>query len=321
MKAKYVLEKIADNWIAKVFCLIAAIVVFMLHQTSVMSRKTFSIPLNVVADGVVAPIDGNRDFVRVSVRTSSDHISLASEDTVTAELNLNTYTQEGKYTVPVKIKLAPELYAVEPLEVRVIPEYVAMLLERKFDTYIAIDAAVTGTPAAGYSVTGVSVSPSTIFVTGPHSIVSAVARIPTEKIDVTGANQSRRVTTRLHNDNPLLKVDTSSEIVVEYKIEPTPLTRRFSNVPVSVRNLASGFAVTEEISPVSFDLNGTELALANYELDANVAYIDCSDITAPGVYDLPIDFYLPRGVTVSELNADIINVAISYAPEDASGTD
>lgn len=310
MKVNSILKKITENWVAKVLCFVVAIMIYTFHQTTIFSRKTFAVPLNVIANGSVVPIENHPDFVRVTVRTNGDQISMLNADTVTARIDLNTYVEEGSFDVPVSISISPELRTLEPLEIKVKPEYIPILLEKKLEEYIDVEASVTGNPAAGYVLTGVSVSPPTAFVTGPRSIVSAVESIKTDKIDVTGANQTTRVTSHLRNENPYLKVNTLNEIVVTYTIEPIQLTKHFSNIPVNVRNLSPMFLLNGSPGSVSFDLHGPEIRLSNYSIGADTVYIDCSAISEPGAYSLPVRFSLPLGVTARAINADIINVTV-----------
>lgn len=310
MKVNRILKKITENWGAKVLCFILAIMIYMFHQTTIFSRKTFAVPLIVVANGSVVPIENHPDFVRVTVRTNADQISMLNEDTVTARIDLNAYVEEGAFDVPVSINISHELRTLEPLEIKVKPEYIPILLEKKLEEYIEIEAAVTGNPAAGYALTGVSVSPSTTYVAGPSSIVSAVDRIKTEKIDITGVSQNTRVISHLKNENPYLKVNTENEVVVTYTVEPIQLTRHFSNIPVVARNLSPDFTLSAPVGSVSFDLRGPELRLANYSIEENAVYINCVEISEPGSYDLPVRFSLPVGVTVGAINADIINVTV-----------
>src|SRR5574344_2502172 len=164
MKAKRLLEKIAENWPAKVVCFVMALLLYILHQVSLLDRKTFTVPLSVVAEGGMYPMTDCPDYVRVTVRSTTENIAEAIQADITASLDLTTYDQEGTYSVPVSVHLSPKLLLMDPFEVTVKPESVFVRMEEKTLRYVPVMPAVSGEPVHGYIVKNMTVTPQTVQI-------------------------------------------------------------------------------------------------------------------------------------------------------------
>ena len=131
MNIKKLIEKISDNWAAKIICFALAIFIYIFHQVALLDKKTFSVPLKVESEGLLTPSSQIPPYVKVSVRTKSDSISAVSSAGIKAYLYLEEYTEPGIYSVPVSLKLSSDLMLVEPLEISVKPEILRVELDEK----------------------------------------------------------------------------------------------------------------------------------------------------------------------------------------------
>ncbi|MBQ9238489.1 MAG: YbbR-like domain-containing protein [Treponema sp.] len=313
MKLKVMLEKLTVNWGVLTVCFVIALIMHVSRQGMLFSHKTFAVPLAVISGGVLCPIEKYPDYVRITVRTGTDRIAAISENAITASLDLHRYTEPGTYTVPVSLAVTPELMAIEPLEITVHPESVPLHLEKKKEAYLTVSPSIAGTPFRGYTLTDVTATPAVVLVTGPQTIVDALAGVATTAVDVTGVRESGTATVTLVNRNPLVMIDAGVNVQVAYTVVPTPLSRHFEAVPVHTVFLPDTLMLAAAIAPVSFDLDGTELTLARYDAAVNTVQVDCSTITAPGSYELPIQFVLPRGVVVSNRSTDTVTVTVVWS--------
>lgn len=110
------------------------------------------------------------------------------------------------FSIPVQVldqeaKPVP-LAVAEPTEVIVAPAVAAAAVERE----VPVIADVTGTPASGYRVVSVTVSPNSIKLTGPTDQLAGVTSLRVPSIDVSQANESVTRTLR-----PNLPPGTSTE--------------------------------------------------------------------------------------------------------------
>lgn len=317
-------KNITYNWKTKVICVVLSILIYTFYQTQTIETKLLTVPLNTSTNSIVIPMDSYPSIVRVSVASSPSSILQISEEDITAILDIDTYTDEGKFNVPVKLILSDKiLHLPDTVEIkRVRPSTVNLMLEQKEDKYVPITPDVTGIPQRGYSIDSKEITsyPSTVRITGAKSIVDKIGSIHTEKIDVTGTSQSMRVSTKIRNENKNIKVDLPEEVVVSYTIIPTPSTVHYENIEVAPFNLDEKFVLTKPIPPISFNLNGTELMLANYSLATDDVYIDCSNITEPGKYELPILFFMPYGLTVEDKSVDKTSITVALKGQDTEET-
>lgn len=323
MKAKRLLEKIAENWPAKVVCFVMALLLYILHQVSQLDRKTFTVPLNVVAEGGMYPMSQCPDYVKVTVRSTAGNIAEAIQSDISANLDLTTYDVEGAYAVPVTVKLSPKLILMDPFEVTVKPESVNVKIEEKTMKYVKVEPAVSGEPLHGYTVKTSAVTPETVQVIGPRSIVDNTKQIYTDKIDISGLAGTKTWDVPLQNINSLLIVqsDDSQKFHVELDAEPEMLVRNFTNVPIKTVFLNPKFQITSKLPDISFDLQGTVTLLEDYEIDDTSVEIDCSSVHDTGDYELPVKFTLPSYLTVADKSFETVKVTVGNYTDADSQTD
>ena len=109
MNKKRLLDKILDNWPAKVICLIIAIFLYFFHQASLIDSKTFVVPLQIIENGMVMHVGNIPDSVSIVVRASDETIKSVLPTDISASVSLDTITKKGTYKLPVKITLSESL--------------------------------------------------------------------------------------------------------------------------------------------------------------------------------------------------------------------
>lgn len=311
MKVNRLLEKIAENWPAKVICFVMALFLYIFHNVSLLDKKTFTVPLSVVADGGMYPMTDCPDYVRVTVRSTTENIAEALQADITAALDLTTYDEEGVYSVPVSVHFSPKLLLMDPFEVTVKPENVTIRMEEKALRYVPITPALSGEPAHGYIIKDTAVEPETVQIIGPRSVVEKTKQIYTEKIDVEGLTDSKSYDASLQNINSLITIQSEKQrFRINLTVEAEPLVRNFTNVPVKIMFLSPRLEVKGSVPDVSFDLNSTVPLLESYQLDDNAAQIDCSAIKDSGTYELPVQISVPSSFAVENKSADTVKVII-----------
>jgi YbbR domain-containing protein len=311
MKANRLLEKIAENWPAKVICFVMALFLYIFHHVSILDRKTFTVPLTVVADGGMYPMSDCPDYVRVTVRSTTENIAEALQADITASLDLTTYDAEGAYSVPVSVHLSPKLLLMDPFEVTVKPENVTIRMEEKALRYVPVTPALSGEPAHGYVIKETTVEPETVQIIGPRSVVEKTKQVYTDKIDADKLSLSKSYSVSLQNINSLITVQSDKQVFrVNLTVEPEPLVRNFTNVPVKIMFLAPRLEIKGTVPDISFDLNSTVPLLEEYKLDDNTAQVDCSAIKESGIYELPVQLSLPSYFSIENKSADTIKITI-----------
>ncbi|MFA6855668.1 MAG: CdaR family protein [Treponema sp.] len=324
MKVNRLIEKIAENWPAKVICFVMALFLYIFHHVSILDRKTFTVPLSVVADGGMYPMTDCPDYVRVTVRSTTENIAEALQADITASLDLTTYDEEGVYSVPVSVHLAPKLLLMDPFEVTVKPENVTIRMEEKALRYVPITPALSGEPAHGYIIKVISVEPETVQIIGPRSAVEKTKQIYTDKINTAGLTDNKSYDVALQNINSLIAIQSEKQLFhVNLTIEAEQLVRSFADVPVKIMFLSPRLEVKGIVPGISFDLRSTVSLLDGYQLDENAVQVDCSAIKEAGTYELPVQISLPSYFGIENKSADTVKVIIEEksVTEEKTATD
>ena len=315
MNTKKLINAFTDNIIAKVVCLVAAILLYILHQVSVLEKKTFTVPLEVYSDGLYSNLTSVPQFVKVTVRTKADNINSVTPKEINASLNLNSFTDEGTYNVPVALSLSQSLMLLDPLELQVKPEFITVTLDEKVEKYVPVIPSVSGEVSHGYVIKAIEVVPSTVKITGPKKVVEKTNYIYSEKVNVKGAAKGFSVKVPLDNINRLVTAHEEEKFKVTVSITPAPSEQSFKGIVPALIHLDEKFITSGKIPPMSFTLAGTVPVMESFKLDSSSVYIDLSAVKAAGRYELPVLFSLPAGISVKEKNYENVTLELLRNPE------
>ena len=315
MNTKKLINKLTEDWLAKVICIAAAILIYVFHQVAVLDKKTFTIPVNVISDGLLINETAAPGYIRVTVRCSSDSIGVISPQAVKANINLNQYTEAGEYDVPIDISLASELMLIEPLEITVKPEYVTLVLDEKVEKFVQVTPSVSGEVSHGYVIKNIDIVPSTVKIIGPSKIVEKTNYIYTDKVNVKGAATGFSTEVGLDNINRLVHPQTEGKFKVTVSITPAPSEQSFKGITPKLISLEERFVNEAEIPPLNFTLAGTVPVMESFKLKDEHLVVDCSAINAQGRYELPVYFSLPGNISVKEKSYSTVTLVITDNPD------
>ena len=190
MNTKRLLDKILDKWPAKVVCLIIAIFLYFFHQASLIDSKTIVVPLQIIENGIVMQIGNAPKSVSVIIRAGEETIKSVMPSDISASICLDDITQKGTYKLPVKINISESLMEYDPFEIKMKDDTVTISVDRKAIKYVPIVPSVIGEVANGYEIESITMSPSTIEIIGPESIVNATEQIYTTRLNVSNAKNN-----------------------------------------------------------------------------------------------------------------------------------
>ena len=318
MKTKQLFEKLTENWQAKVICFGLALGLYVVHITSLLDRKTYTVPLKVVADGGMYPMSDYPEYVRITVRSTAENIAETLQSDFTATIDLTKYEKEGSFSVPVSVHLSPKLLLMDPFEIKLNPESVSMRLEEKTLKYVSVAPSLSGEVPHGYAVTKMSVEPATVEIVGPRRAVDETKQVYTSAIDVTALTVPKTFEASLQNINSLLAINPAKSYTVHVDVAEEPLVKKFTDVPVRLLFLPEALEAEGEAPKISFDVAGTVPTLEDYELSESAVYADCSVIDKAGTYDLPVHITLPSYFQIENQSAETVSVAIGSRRETQS---
>lgn len=89
------------------------------------------------------------------------------------------------------------------------PETVSLMLETQLKKVVSVKPYVVGLPERGFAIMETSVTPETITVEGPTSIVRKIRTIKTEPIDISGINNNLKYKATLNIANSNIRTNTN----------------------------------------------------------------------------------------------------------------
>ncbi len=67
---KRLIDKLLNNWLAKVVSLFIAILLYIFYNASQIDKKTFVVPLKIEENGIVMHVGSVPNYITVVVRTN-----------------------------------------------------------------------------------------------------------------------------------------------------------------------------------------------------------------------------------------------------------
>lgn len=205
------------NWLSLLVAILAA--VSMWYAVSVRDRLEAQIEVNIDYVGIPADLvvtDGLINKITVRLSGPETLLRAVTQQRLTQAVNLSDI-KKGTTVVPLSgDNLGPSLRAFELVDVQP-PRIVVKadtLLERSVPLRTVVDSPLR---SGALTIENVSVSPATVVLRGPESVVSNISGLPlTIMIDPTAAGTTVHQTVVL--DTPSLVTATPSSVKVQYTI-------------------------------------------------------------------------------------------------------
>lgn len=297
------------NWPVKLVCFVLAVFIYFFYLTATIQEKNLPVSLEVSSQGVTLPTQTLPTHIKVSLKGRPEDLARITEKNISALVNLDHYTEAGKYTVPVEILLAPEILGIEPLEVTADRSFLDITIVQKDRKQIPVEAEIQGTPASGYEISDISIVPSTIGVSGAKSILEALERVSTEAISVDEKRTSFSQKIPVRSESPLLAYN-EAEVTVTVTIQPTTTSRRFVDQTIYLYGVNPLFEAKTDPERLTFTLTGSQNQLEAFVPELHTVRLDCSVLTEPGTYELPVEVVLPNGIRLVSQSSRTAQVSL-----------
>ena len=206
---------ITEKWPVKVLSLAAAVILSIFYRMSSLETRFFTVPLSVESSDTLLPANSFPRSVKITARGEAEGIQPILAEDIEAYIDLGRYANEGVYRVPIQIRKKGTALGVEPLEVSVVPVDIHLLLEQKITRNVSVFPVLRGSVAEGYELTGQSLTPASVMVEGPRSMIDNHIEFNTEAIDLDRRNEDFSVMVNIKNDNPLLFIHGSN--ILEFR--------------------------------------------------------------------------------------------------------
>jgi YbbR domain-containing protein len=292
------LERLIDNWPAKIISLAVALVLFLFYRIINLEERFVNVPLELAVPKNFTPAGNYPKKVRVTLRGSEEEIFRILEEDIEAVVDLTKYSSEGIYREAVKIAKRGTALSTDMLEITVDPMEVTVALERKMKKSLEVVPDITGFPAKGYELSQFFITPSTVEVEGPESQIADLESIPTEEIDISGKQEDFTVRVPLIIDEGITIL--SGESVVEFHgvIHERVILKTFENIDIVTLDLEPDLNVVSAPSSGTIQVQGTQNVLFDTDPGQLQLVVDCSGIASPGTYTLPVKPDAPIGLLI-----------------------
>ena len=214
---------------------------------------------------IVAHTNSSQSFNPLEIQAVLD-LDKAQEGTLSYVLT------ENHILSPVKVQIT-----------RIHPSQITVRIEELIEKTFSIKPRYQGTPKKGYLMRDIRIIPDTLTMRGPRSVLEKLDHVSAHEIELEGLKES--VTMRVDLDLPRGNVQIIDQNVDFYSAEITidslPIKKRFSKVPVFLRNMD----YVSVINPGTFNVfvEGPEDLIQELNLDELYGEIDLSTFE-PGEY-------------------------------------
>jgi YbbR domain-containing protein len=286
--------RIVENWPPKVISVAMAIVLLVFHRMSLLEERFFSVPLVVETDSSLIPASPYPGMIRITLRGDANAIYPILESDIQAYIDLNKHTEPGTYRAPVQIHKIGTAVRTDALEISVDPMELLLTLDEQINKTVSVQARFRGVVESGYELSSHSLDPSHVVIEGPKGIVANVEELFTENIELAGRSEDFSSAVRILTDDPLLVIRGNGFAEFHGTVREKQRAESFENLPIRIEGLDDQFTGKLEIGSGSVRIEGGQSIFDRTNSRDVRLYVDCSSVTAPGDFLLPVLVFFPH---------------------------
>jgi YbbR domain-containing protein len=179
--------------------------------------------------------------------------------------------------------------------------------QKEFSLQFAVRPNITGDPAAGYAIEGLSVDPRLVTVIGPLDVLQPIDAIGTAEISVSDARDDviRTVALEVPDGAPVEGAPTAR---ITIDIAPLQGEQSFTVTPTFL-NVGSGLTVVPA-SDVVVTLSGSQPQLQAID-PATISVTVDLDRLGEGLHVVPVEVTAPSGTSVKRVEPGELGIAIT----------
>lgn len=184
------------------------------------------------------------------------------------------------------------------------PRSFALYLEDLSTQPVPLRPMILGAPKEGFVVGDVRLSPSTVNIAGPRSLISKVKEL---ELEIPVGTRDSNFTASLKPKMTLPDVEVQDMVVAEVEIKPIRVTREFLDVPV----VASGRNPNARVSPSFARVFLEGVSSSSLDLEGKLKIVVPTEDLKKGRYRLRGQIVLPAGARLIRMEPVTFLVEIS----------
>ncbi len=284
------------------------------------TRKSFTLNVTIANEDVLTDagqyytIDGS-STIKVSVSAKRSVIEKLTTSDFTATADMNFLMDDGR--IPVDITL--NRYSSQ-VTLSTKPLYLTVTVGDLSTKRLTITGLTTGTPATGYVLNSITVSPNVITIEGPDDIVNSIDSV-TATCNIDGISDDIResVVPKFY-DSEGAQVDTSSLTMNVTTVDIEVDIQSHKTVDVNV-NTSGELGEDLELDSITIDPSSVEIkgeaellnGISTIEIPESI--VDLSQITGEWSTTIDLSTYLPDGATLVDASQAQATITVKLKGE------
>ena len=142
-------------------------------------------------------------------------------------------------------------------------------------------------------------------------MVQNCTRLQTKAVSVKNADKSFASPVLPENPGSYLKFKNNEEkLTVTVEIAPVVSEKSFSVETIDVKSLPKEFVVSSQKNSGILNLSGKLVDLEKFSVSQGSLFVNASEISEPGIYELDVKASVPAKFTVQDFSPKKIKVAV-----------
>jgi YbbR domain-containing protein len=307
--------KIIENWPVKVLSVALALILFVFNRLNTLTTRPLSVPLIIETHSTLVPASAYPHNVRVNLRGEDEGVKSISEGDIEAYVDLSRYEDGGLYNAPVLVRRKGSAMGIEPLEIAVYPPKISVQLDQRISKTIPLTAAIRGRAADGFDLVSYTLSPQEVTIAGPRGSLESVVELETDAIEFDGRNGDFTAVVSIVNPSPLFTLRGNGTAEFSCVIRPSVSVRSIGDIPIMLIGLASELEADTGGRTGSIRIEGRQSALDSFQPPLNFFMVDCSSLSAPGSYTLPVEVNLPQDFSLIRCEPEDLSLTVTLKEE------
>jgi len=297
------------NWILKMLCFVLAVAVWQgIRESTSFEVVVADIPLSVTAGDGHAVLEASSDVVSIRFRGSREDISYISRDQISVEIELSKNPDQLRQSIkllPRHVKTPSRAHAdsFHPSEVTVI-------IDREVERLLPVKAEFEGTLPEGIHLEKSVCDPASVRIRGAEQRLLNLEQIRTVPVSLDGRYNSFNTHAAIAVNGQSWTVEPE-RVSVHLELVERVASRRIEKNQVRSL-LASESTRVVQIRPEKVDvvLRGSPRRIEAVNVREVYSYVDCTELTEPAEYEVPVRVDVPAGVQVEKIDPPIVRVVV-----------
>ena len=311
MSSSKLIQKIIENWPVKVLSIAIAIILFVFNRLNTLTTRPLSVPLVIETSAALVPASAYPQNVRVNLRGEDEGIKLISDNDIEAYVDLSRYEDGGLYSAPVQVRKRGRALGIEPLEIAVSPPKITVQLDERISKTVPLTAAIRGRATDGFDLVSYTLSPQEVTIVGPRGSLESLIELETDSIEIDGRNTDFTAVVNINNPSPLFTLRGNGTADFSCVIRPSVSVRSIEDIPIVLMSLAPEFDTDAGGRTGSVRIEGRQSALDSFQPPAEFFTVDCSGISGPGIYTIPVAVNLSSDFSLIRREPEELTLTIS----------